>query len=138
MEKDIYYLEWNRQEYDYLALCSREQVEKWIAVFGTQYAIATGCKGSWFGLPETETVYLYWIDVNEKTITPLPTVSYAIGNQYNGYLPIGNKADDVRIDFSEYTLKVRKDIHYHADNRRNPIIAFQGYIDREEMYDTGN
>ncbi|MBE6875553.1 MAG: hypothetical protein E7496_02315 [Ruminococcus sp.] len=136
MEKDIYYAEWikNRSglKFDYLAICSRKQVEKFIAQFSTQYAIAGGCPGNWFWSSKDEKVYLYGIDTHEKTITPLPTFSYAVGNQYNGYLPVGKKADNLIIDFSEYTLKIKKDIHYRADNIRNPIIAFQGYVNPED------
>ncbi len=136
MEQDIYYAEWIKRNYglqfDYLAICSRKQVEKFIAQFGTQYAIAGGCPGNWFWSPKDEKVYLYGINTHEKTIMPLPTVSLAIGNQYNGYLPVGKKTDHLEIDFSEYTLEIKKHIYYRADNNRNPIIAFQGYVNPED------
>ena len=84
-------------DFDVFIVADKRESDVIINHFATENA--KGCKahtaGEWY----------YFVNTQNKTITPMPILALAFGGQYNGDLPFGKKIQFI-FNVDEYSLKL--------------------------------
>ncbi|MBR6791025.1 MAG: hypothetical protein IKM31_09190 [Oscillospiraceae bacterium] len=91
------FLEWKNKRigsFDVFAVLNETEKDALIQYFGTSSAESVSWEGK----------YYYFIDLEHKTITPMPELYLAFGGQYNTQPPYGNKISDFAMIPDGYKL----------------------------------
>lgn len=93
------FFEWNNNvlvDCDIFAVFDKAEKDNMVSFYKNTLAESVS-------FPE-EGSYYYFINSNNKTITPMPKLNFAFGGQYNGYPPYGEEIINFKFDITEYEL----------------------------------
>ena len=94
------YFEWlNKQvgDYDVFLMADKKETENIVEHFATENA--KSCKSN------IDNEWYYLLNVNNKTITPIPILSLVFGGQYNEDLPYGKELIKFNFEVKDYSLQ---------------------------------
>ena len=101
--------------YDYFVECNGDEIQELIQHFHIDPRFFHEGFRTWKVCGEEK--FYYFINTERKRIALLPFLQIAFGNQFDGYLPIG-ELTSLQIDFNEYKLE---EFRFHCEDDQSGI-----------------
>ncbi len=102
-------------DFDVFAVLNEEEAKRISGIFGPGAETASR-SGIWY----------YFLNTENKTVTPMPFLALAFGGQYNGWSPVGTQLSMSEPDWAAYRLEsskwAKKDRADEGGKRGTPVL----------------